>query len=148
MKATFPDGTVFEGTPEEFVTVRAHSTTIKNAYRSSAKIGDGNPPLWDETKARRFWDSLDPRRKGGKQRKVLEFLIKHNGRGTPDQLRDHLGIEGEPGQKLAGVLANITRNARRETKSDEALVVDWMADGKGGCYFIPDGVLQLLKKIN
>jgi hypothetical protein len=145
MKATFPDGTVFEGTPEEFVTIRAHSTTANNGHKSAPKAGNGNPPVWDETKARAFWDSLDPRRKGGKQKKVLEYLIKHNGRATPEALRNHLGIEGEPGQKLAGVLANITRNARRETKSDEAQVVDWMSDGKGGCYYIPDGVLQLLK---
>lgn len=147
MKATFPDGTVFEGTPEEFVTIRAHSTTVRNEYKANLKTSNGNSPVWDETKARTFWDSLDPRRKGGKQRKVLEFLIKHNGRATPEELRDHLGIEGEPGQKLAGVLANITRNARRETKSDEAQVVDWMSDGKGGCYYIPDGVLRLLRNI-
>lgn len=147
MKATFPDGTLFEGTPEEFVTIQAHSIMLKNEYKSAPKTGNGNPPVWDETKARSFWDSLDPRKNGGKQKKVLEFLIKHKGRATPGELMDHLGIKGEPGQALAGVLANITRNARRETKSTEAKAVDWMSDGKGGCYFIPDGVLQLLKNI-
>src|SRR2546425_2924799 len=143
MKATFPDGTVFEGTPEEFNVIRGHSGTAHNGHKPTTKPTNGNPQVWDETNARAFWDSLDPRRKGGKQKKLLQFLIKRGGRATPEEVKKHLEIEN--GQELAGVLANLSRNASRETGNTKALVVDWMSDGKGGCYYIPDGVLQLLK---
>jgi len=145
MKATFTDGTIFEGTPEEFNAIRASSGVAQNGHKPPQKPIDGNPLVWDETNARSFWDSLDPRHKGGQQKKLLQFLIKHGGRAAYEEVKKHLEIES--GQELAGVLANLSRNARRETGNRKALVVDWMSDGKGGCYYIPDGVLQLLKRI-
>jgi hypothetical protein len=141
MRINFPDGMVAECTPEEFKAIRhLLGGTVQSGQEASTKPTNGNPQIWNETSARLFWDSLDPI---GRQKKVLLFIIKRNGRATHDELMNLLGVKS--GQALAGVLANISRNARRETGVKKARVVDWMSDGKGGCYYIPDGVLQLLK---
>jgi hypothetical protein len=144
MKATFPDGTVFEGTPEEFNAVRGHSGAPQSGHGAAKPIG--RPQFWNSANAAAFWNSLDPRRNGGKQKKVLRFLIKKGGRATYEEVKSHLAAKN--GQELAGVLANISRNARRETDYKKALAVDWKPDGKGGgFYFIPDDLLQHLKDV-
>lgn len=143
MKATFPDGTVFEGTPEEFNVIRGHSGTAQNGHAPTTKP-NGSPQLWNAANAGAFWNSLDARHNGGKQKKVLEFLIKKGGRATEEEVRSHLAVKN--GQQLAGVLANISRNARRETGYKKAFAVDWKSDGKGdGFYCIPDDLLPLLR---
>lgn len=142
MKATFPDGTVFEGTPEEFNVIRNHPGTAQNGD-TAAKLS-GNPHFWKAANALAFWNSLDTRHNGGKQKKVLRFLIKKGGRATFEEVKSHLGVDS--GQEVAGVLANISRNARRETEYKKALAVDWKSDSKGdGYYFIPDDLLQFMK---
>ena len=145
MKATFPDGTLFEGTPEEFNAVRGYSGTGPNGFIAATRTSsNGSPQFWNVANAGAFWNSLDTRHNGGKQRKVLQFLIKKGGHATEDEVRSHLGVKN--GQQLAGVLANISRNARRETGYKKALAVDWKPDGKGeGFYCIPDDLLQFLK---
>src|SRR5579862_1321689 len=130
MHIKFTDGTVAECTPEEFAAIRnLLGGTTQNSHGTAPKPTDGNPQVWNETSARLFWDSLDP---NGRQKKVLQFIMKHNGRARHGDLMNLLGVK--KGQSLAGVLANISRNARRETGNKRALVVDWMSDGKGGCY--------------
>jgi hypothetical protein len=144
MHIKFPDGAVAECTPEEFAAIRhLLGGATQKSGGAAQRLTEGNPQIWDETSARAFWDSLDP---NGRQKKILVFLIRRNGRAGLDELMNLLGVK--KGQALAGVLANISRNARRETGNRKALVVDWMSDGKGGCYYIPDGVLQFLKHFN
>jgi hypothetical protein len=142
MKATFPDGTVFEGTTEEFVSIREHSAAAGNGHKPEVQPTKA-PELWTEKKARAFWDSLDIYNSTGRQQKVIRFLIKNGGRATENEVWKYLGIE--KGQELAGVLANITRNARREAKDDRVRVVRWTHDGKGYHYYIPEDILQFLK---
>jgi hypothetical protein len=142
MKATFPDGTLFEGTPDEFLVIRNHSSVATNGHKSSADQPDGSD-LTMKT-ARAFWDSLDRRHGGGRQKQVLMFLLKKNGRATEDEVWKHLNVE--KGQELAGVLANLTRNARRETRQ-KVKAIDWRHEPTGACYFIPDDLLQFLKQI-
>src|SRR3989442_13335685 len=110
MKATVPDGTVFEGTPEEFNVIRGHSGTAHNGHKPTTKPTNGNPQVWDETNARAFWDSLDPRRKGGKQKKLLQFLIKRGGRATPRDVIKPPAIE--TGHEGAERLWHINQNGR------------------------------------
>jgi hypothetical protein len=145
MKATFPDGTVFEGTPEEFNAIRGYSGAEKNGLATAAKVSSaGTPQFWNAANAGAFWNSLDTRHNGGKQKRLLQFLLKKGGRATYDEVTNHLGVKN--GQQLAGVLANISRNARRETEYKKALAVDWKSDGKGGgFYYIPHDLLQFLK---
>ncbi|SRR6266851_6072567 len=145
MKATFLDGTVFEGTTEEYLAIRGHSAHAGNGDKSTARPTNGSE-YWNEKKARAFWDYLDVWNNGGRQKKVLHFLINNGGRATEDEVWKHLGVK--KGQELAGVLANITRNARRETKNPNAKVVGWMRDAKGiSYYYILEDILQLLKQI-
>jgi hypothetical protein len=145
MKATFPDGTLFEGTPEEFNAIRehGHAPTGGNGMATANRL-NGTPRIWSAANARTFWESLDPQRKGGKQKRLLQFLIGRGGRASHDEVAKHLDIKS--GQALAGVLANISRNARRETNYTKALAVDWDYSGKGS-YFIPRDLLELLKLI-
>ena len=140
MYIKFLDGTVAECTVEEFKAIRPLLGAPQNGH--DLKRTDGNPQIWNEASARDFWDSLDS---AGRQKKILVFMIKRGGRATVDEVMSHLGAT--KGQELAGVLANISRNARRETGNKKARVVDWMSDGKGGCYYIPDGILKLLKNL-
>ncbi len=144
MKATFPDGTVFEGTPEEYLAIRNQSATA-NGHKPPLKTTNVST-VWNDKKAREFWGSLDIWHGGGRQRKLLEFLIKKGGRATEEEIWKQLGIK--KGQELAGVLANITRNARREAKNDDVRAVAWMFDDKHLChYYIPDDILQFLKRL-
>ncbi len=146
MKATFPDGTLFEGSPEEFNAIRGYSGASQNGHTTPKPNGNSNPQFWNAENAEAFWNSLDPRRNGGKQKKVLRFLIKKGGRATYDDVKNYLGAES--GQELAGVLANITRNARRETEYKKALAIDWKHDGEGkGFYFVPEDLLPFLKAL-
>jgi hypothetical protein len=141
MKATLPDGTLFEGTAEEFKII--HDPTIKTIGHKVAQAANG-AGTWNDKKARHFWDSLDVRHGGGKQKKLLQLLIGSGGRTTEEELQKHLSIKG---QKLAGVLANLSRNARRETKDEHVKVVKRVYDDKGGrVYFIPDDILHFLKQ--
>src|SRR5882762_4257948 len=111
MKATFPDGTLFEGTAEEFLTIRIQSDG--NGHKATSKVSD-LAQVWNEKKARKLWDSIDVRHGGGNQKKLLNFLMSNGGHATEDEVRKHLGIK--KGQELAGILANLSRNARREAK--------------------------------
>jgi hypothetical protein len=142
MKATFPDGTIFDGTPEEFLVIRKQ-TTVADAQTETltALYGAG---IWTEKRARRFWDSLDPRNGGGDQKKLLLFLIESGGRAKEGDVRKHLGIK--KGQELAGVLANLSRNARREAKDDDVKAVVRTYEHGIRVYSVPDELLQFLKK--
>jgi hypothetical protein len=141
MKAILPDGTMFEGTAEEFKII--HDPTIKINGHKPAEASTGTD-VWNEKKARSFWNSLDIRHDGGRQKKLLQFVMSNDGRTNEDDLQKHLGIKG---QKLAGVLANLSRNARREAKDDDVKVVVRIYDGKGGrIYYIPDDILKFLKQ--
>jgi len=140
MKATFPDGTVFDGTPEEFLVIRSQSSG--NGHQKHANIASDS--VWSEKRARKLWDSLDVRHGGGNQKKLLTFLIGNGGHATEDEVRKHLGIK--KGQELAGVLANLSRNARREAKDEDVKVVTRIYNAKHErVYRIPDEVLQFLK---
>jgi hypothetical protein len=142
MKATFPDGTLFEGTTEEYITIRNHSV-VGNGQKPTAK--PINSSDWNERRARAFWESLDIWHNGGRQKKLLEFLIKNGGRATEGEVWKELSIE--KGQELAGVLANLTRNARRET-NDRVKATHWIRDPKGVFHCcISDDLLQFLKEI-
>src|SRR5580700_9955112 len=99
MKATFADGTLFEGTTDEFLAIRFHSSAAANGHKTIAEQINGSD--WTQKTARAFWDSLDRRHGGGQQKKLLVFLIKKNGSATEDEVWKHLDIE--QGQELAGV---------------------------------------------
>jgi hypothetical protein len=142
MKATFQDGTLFEGTTEEFLAIRNHSTAGGNGQKPTVKLVNSSD--WTERMARAFWESLDVNNNGGRQKQVLEFLIKNGGRATEDAVWKELGIR--KGQELAGVLANLTRNARRETEQ-KIKAVRWGRDAKGGYYYVPEDLLQFLKHL-
>src|SRR5690242_12781404 len=106
MKATFPDGTIFESTPDEYLAIRTHPNTPN---RHTVPTTGTVPSAWNEKKVRQFWDSLDAWHGGGRQQKLIKFLMNNGGKATENEVWEHLGIE--KGQQLAGVLANITRNA-------------------------------------
>ncbi len=91
MKATFPDGTLFEGTTDEYIAIRDHSGVARNGHKSTAKLANSSD--WNERKARAFWESLDIWNNGGRQKKLLEFLIKSGGRATEDQVWEELKIK-------------------------------------------------------
>ncbi len=142
MKATFPDGTLFEGTAEEFLTIRNQSDG--NGHKPASKASDPEQ-VWSEKKARKLWDSIDVRHGGGNQKKLLNFLMSNGGHATEDEVRKHLNIK--KGQELAGVLANLSRNARREAKDDDVKVVVREYNAKHmRVYRIPDDILQFLKQ--
>jgi hypothetical protein len=143
MKATFPDGTMFDGTPEEFLVIRNQAAGAANGHKNAAKAVNGTG-LWTEKRARHLWESLDPRNNGGDQKKLLRFLIENGGRGKEGDVRKHLGIR--KGQELAGVLANLSRNARREAKDDEVKAVVRIYEQGVRVYYIPDDLLQFLKQ--
>ena len=142
MKATFPDGTVFDGTPEEFLVIRQHTITT-NGHKGATKVLAG-AGIWNEKRARLFWDNLDPRHAGGDQKKLLQFLMDKGGRASEGDVRKHLGIN--KGQELAGVLANLSRNARREAKDDDVKAVVRTYDKGARIYQIPDELHQFLKQ--
>jgi len=143
MKATFPDGTVFDGSPEEFLIIRNQSATVIHGPQAAMKATNGTS-VWNEKRAREFWDTLDVRHAGGKQKKLLRFLIDNGGRAKESDVRKLLGIK--KGQELAGVLANLSRNARREAKDDDVKVVVRIYDEGVRTYYIPDDILQFLKQ--
>jgi hypothetical protein len=146
MKATFPDGTVFEGTPEEFNVIRAHSAVAANGSPDTSKTTlNESTQVWNATNAGAFWHSLDTRHNGGKQRKVLELMIKKGGVATESEVRSHLNLKN--GQQLAGVLANISRNARRETRNEKTRAVIRKHDSSGVSYHIPDELLKFLEDL-
>lgn len=140
MKATLTNGAVLEGTAEEFRAVFGQDLPAK------VSDGDGGVSLWNEAMVRELWESLGSQN----QRKVVKHLLAHDGRGTYEDLKKLLGFAGsEGGIKLAAVLANITRNCRRISGYDKAKIVEWnRSDDQGnGYYYIPEGVLQLLRKV-
>jgi hypothetical protein len=141
MKATFPDGTTFDGSPEEFLIIRNGASGASNGHKHKAAVNAG---LWTEKRARAFWDNLDPRHGGGDQKKLLQFLLDKGGRAGEGDVRKHLGIT--KGQELAGVLANLSRNARREAKDDDVKAVVRTYDKGIRIYNIPDELLQFLRQ--
>jgi hypothetical protein len=70
-------------------------------------------------------------------------MIKQEGRATGGELLKQLKIDTTV---LRGVLANLTRNARRETGYNKTLPVEWATD-KGGYYYIPEALLHFLKQL-
>ena len=145
MKAILDNGTVLEGTPEEiaeFNAIREHATSNGTARRIGDPSSGGvvRSLVWTEARARAFWNWVD-----GDQKKLLRFMLKRGGRATLDELKHHL--EKKTGSGVAGVLANISRNARRETGYSKALVVDWVNNGKGWSYEIATEVLELFKRL-
>jgi hypothetical protein len=143
MKATFPDGTVFEGTTEEFLAIRNQYLVPVNGHKSPAKTPNG-ASVWNEKKVRAFWDSLDVWNAGGRQKQLLRFLIKNGGRASEKEVWNQLGVK--KGQELAGVLANLTRNARREARNDDVRAVAWALNDKHvWYYYIPEDILEFLK---
>lgn len=72
-------------------------------------------------------------------------MLKRGGRAMLDELKQHLGKK--TGNAVGGILANISRNARRETGYAKAQVVDWVNDGKGGCYQVVPEAFELLKRL-
>ena len=141
MKATFPDGTLFEGTTDEYLAIRGHVSV--GASKNGAKATDVSG-VWTEKKARHFWDSLDPRHNGGDQKKLLRFLMDNGGKAHEDEVRKHLGTK--KGQELAGILANLSRNARREAKDDDVKAVVRTYQNGDRIYSIPQDLLQFLKQ--
>jgi hypothetical protein len=141
VKATFPDGTVFDGSPEEFLIIRNGGGGATNGHKHRPVVGAG---LWTEKKAQAFWNNLDPRNSGGDQKKLLQFLRDKGGRANEAEVRKHLGIT--KGQQLAGVLANLSRNARREAKDDDVKAVIRTYDKGVRIYSIPDELLQFIKQ--
>jgi hypothetical protein len=140
MKATLPDGTLFEGTTDEFLIIRDHS--VGNGHKPASNLSTA---VWNEKRARKLWDSIDVRHGGGNQKKLLNFLLSNGGHATEDEVRKHLSIK--KGQQLAGILANLSRNARREAKEDDIKIVVREYNAKHmRVYRIPDDVLQFLKQ--
>jgi hypothetical protein len=140
MKATLPDGTQFEGTADEFLIIRGHSAG--NGHKTVPILAD---VVWNEKRARKLWDSIDVRHGGGNQKKLLSFLISNGGHATEDEVRKQLNIK--KGQQLAGILANLSRNARREAKDEDVKVVVREYNAKHmRVYRIPDDVLQFFKQ--
>jgi hypothetical protein len=129
---------VLEGTPQEIATYQRITGSVQ-----VAQFAGGESDVWSDETVRAFWNSLDRRHNGGRQQKLLRLMVKQEGKATLNEVTQHLKVEPS---KLRGVLANITRNARRETGFEKALVVDW-ANEKGGYYFVPDIVLRLLRDI-
>jgi hypothetical protein len=66
------------------------------------------------------------------------------GRANETEVRKHLGIT--KGQELAGVTANLSRNARREAKDGAVKAVVRIYDKGTRVYCIPDDLLQFLKQ--
>lgn len=145
MKATLPDGTLFEGTAEEFKIIHPPSVGAANGHGAIKADGGGDPGVWTEKRARLFWDNLDPRHGGGDQKKLLQLLIDKGGRASEVEVRKHLAIN--KGQELAGVLANLSRNARREAKDDHVKAVVRTYDRGSRVYHIPNDLLKFLKHI-
>lgn len=144
MKATLPDGTVFEGTADEFRIIHPPSTGYANGHRGMRAEPSADSGVWTEKRARLFWENLDPRHGGGDQKKLLQFLMDKGGRASEIDVRKHLGIS--KGQELAGVLANLSRNARREAKDDHVKAVRRTYDKGTRVYNIPDDLLKFLKQ--
>lgn len=143
MKATLPDGTLFEGTAEEFRIIHPPAGGSLNGHSPVKAEAFGESGVWTEKRARLFWDNLDPRHGGGAQRKLLQFLRDKAGRASEGEVRKHLGIS--KGQELAGVLANLSRNARREAKDDNVKAVVRAYDNGSRIYHIPDDLLKFLR---
>jgi hypothetical protein len=78
------------------------------------------------------------------QKKLLQLLIDKGGRANETEVRKHLGIT--KGQELAGVTANLSRNARREAKDDGVKAVKRVYEKGVRIYYIPDDLLQFLKQ--
>ncbi len=144
MKATLPDGTQFEGTAEEFRIIHPPHTGSVNGHKAMKPEVGGESGVWTEKRARLFWDNLDPRHGGGDQKKLLQFLMDKGGRASEGDVRKHLGIN--KGQELAGVLANLSRNARREAKEDHVKAVVRTYDKGTRVYHIPDELLKFLNQ--
>jgi hypothetical protein len=142
MKATLPDGTILDGTQEEILFIRQHLGAV-NGHKNAMKAVNGTG-IWTEKRARSFWDTLDPRHGGGNQKKLLQLLIDKGGRANETEVRKHLGIT--KGQELAGVTANLSRNARREAKDDDVKAVVRIYDKGTRVYCIPEDLLQFLKQ--
>lgn len=71
--------------------------------------------------------------------------MSNGGHATEDEVRKHLSIK--KGQALAGILANVSRNARREAKDDDVKVVVREYNAKHMRFYrIPDEILQFLKR--
>lgn len=142
MKASLRNGTILEGTPEEIADAmrRLDGHIGRNEASSSASQSQLAGFFWREDQAQALWNCLD-----GDQKKVVRFLLERQ-RASLTQLKSHLGKE--KGYGVAGVLANISRNARRETDYKKAKVVlkSRGEDGKKYYYIAPE-IVGMLKKL-
>jgi hypothetical protein len=145
MKATLLNGAVLEGTPKEIANamhrLNGHATSQSDAsHPIQAAAQNLGGFFWKEEQVRALWNCLD-----GDQNKLLRFLLDRK-RASIGQLKTHLGKD--KGNGVAGILANISRNARRETDFKKATVIRKVRgeDGKKYYHIAPD-VLPMLEQL-
>jgi hypothetical protein len=141
---------IFDGTPDEIADLLQRipqlnltaTSPVRNASISSV---DSPFALWSLQKVTELHKHIR-----GDQKKIVEFLMSRGGKATRKDLQDHLGFPRGP--KLAGVLANITRNAQRITKYKDAKFVEKFEEEKNGKlirgYYIPQALFDLLQRID
>lgn len=134
---------VYEGTPAEIA--EYFGKPQLNPIVESGTVTRSEVNLWTRERLAELWSNAS-----GKQKRLLKLIIvSKDGRIPIAEAQKHLGLK--PGPAIAGVLANITRNARRITKYSEARLVDWSKEEKGGVttwwYQIPDPVLTMLRQV-
>lgn len=140
------DGTVIECSTEELPSVLAVLRQPQHAKTGGNGTSDGSsttPPstvsplttsnnavVWTEARARALWNWFY-----GDQKKLIDLLMVQPLSGK--QIQKALNIDGHV---LSGLLSCITRNAKRETKYDDARVIDWKPEGgtdRGSTTFSP-----------
>ncbi|HZE73020.1 MAG TPA: hypothetical protein VE135_26210 [Pyrinomonadaceae bacterium] len=140
VKLTVPlgDGRVmtYEGTEQEVM-------NIGKAYENgSAPVDTGTKVeivVWTKQSARTFVDLLY-----GDQHKLLQFLVQRGGAAPYADVEAYMGYRG---QRLAGVLSSLTRNAKKATAMEQARVLEWRGVPGNYEYFVDPKALPFFLEL-
>jgi hypothetical protein len=145
MKATLSNGIVLEGEPFEIAralreiggqSVGSNGRTVA----STTPAVTGAQIVWSDQAVRKFAQCLF-----GKQKKLIEFLLKKKSSVSINEIMNHLGLK--TGNQLAGILSCITRNARRETGYSEAMAYGYELKDGVWHYFVRPELAENLHRI-
>jgi hypothetical protein len=149
MKATLPNGTVLDGSPEEvrealqFLLGNITTHVSANAGVAGNHVANGSSAtVWTLQRAEALWNCLY-----GDQKKLIQYLLLKGTASVPEIIK-HLGMK--KGAALAGVRSSLTRNARRVTEYKKANVINWTpgaSDHKWYYKIVPE-VEVLLRQIS
>ena len=142
VKATFRDGTVIEGTPQEIASVLrelSSAPTGEGIHKHGPVIGESR---LSDAAVRAIWKRLGPN-----QQRLLKRLVEA---GKPLALTILIGefakSEKHPGVDIAGLLAAITRHTNRVAGPTKVTLIEKIRGIDGLSYQINPDVSEILAR--